>query len=198
MNMQKLSFKEPKIRIAAFIVLGTLMGAVLWYNQIYTQRNDQLQTLKSTQLQKQNKLNAILAMKPRRDKLIEDIALNRVILDSLKSIFPDQKEIPKLIQDVTRLAHQSNIYTTKFQPLPDSIREYYVQNHYSVTMWGGYHEFAGFVSMLANLKLIVNLSQVNIKTHQYLTQPDNGASGRTGSPYSIVATFDLATFSSRR
>jgi type IV pilus assembly protein PilO len=194
MKMPKLNLKDPKLRTVAAIAVVCLLGGVLWYQKVYVVKNHELAALKASLQEKQDRLNNILALKPQRDRLIQDIAAKRKTLDSLKSIFPDQKEIPKLIQEVTRLARESNIYTTKFLPLPDVVREHYVENHYGLTMWGGYHELAVFISRLANLKLIINLGKVKISTHPSVKPGLPAAS----LPYSVVSTFDLTTFSSKK
>jgi type IV pilus assembly protein PilO len=196
MKAPKLNLKDPRLRTSAAILVLIILAGVFWQQRVYAPLTMELDSLNETKTQKQDRLTTIRIMKTQRDRLIQDIAAKRQTLDSLKSIFPDQKEIARLIQEVTRLARESNIYTTKFLPQPDNVREHYVESRYSITMWGGYHELAGFVSKLANLKLIINLGKVHMAVHPSVIQASNGVA--PNNPYTVAATFDLTTFSSKK
>ena len=199
LKLPRIDLKNPKIRNVAVIVVCGIGLGVAWYQMICIPKEQELQGLESEMSKKQAELNSMLAMKPQLEKLKQDTALARVQLDSLKSIFPDQKEIPKLIREITRIAHASGIEAQKFSPLPDVEREYYVENRYSLVVVGGYHQVANFFSFLANLPLLVNLSEVSLRAA-------SGASLRTGAaqeesdetPQTITASFKMTTFSSKK
>jgi len=198
MNLPKLNLRDNRNRTTLLIVLIGVVLAVFWHEKIYKDRNAELTSLKSEFTARKARLTQIMAMKPQRNKLIEDIEHQRQILDSLKSIFPDQKEIPRLIRDITRLARASGIYTTKFVPLQDQEREYYVENRYAIGMWGGFHELGVFLSRMANLTLIINVAKMKITSHPRLNQqrPDGGQG--EAPEYTITAQFEMTTFSSKR
>jgi type IV pilus assembly protein PilO len=113
-------------------------------------------------------------------------------------MFPDQKEIPKLIREITGVARASGIYTTRFNPLPDIQREYYVENRYDLSVTGGYHQLAQFFSFLANMPLIINLSNVVISQNPSLEQSKQEAEEHGTPITSIMATFQMTTFSSKK
>jgi type IV pilus assembly protein PilO len=194
----KIDFKNPRVRNILIIAAVGVAGAFLWYQSVYMEKRKTVDSLKSELTRKQNELNNILALKPQLKKLEHDIAVAQVRLDSLKSMFPDQKEIPKLIREITSVARASEIYTTKFNPLPDIQREYYVENRYDMTVTGGYHQLAEFYSFLANLPLIINLSNVSIRVNSNLAQSKKDAEDHGGAISSIVASFQMTTFSSKK
>ena len=194
----RLDLKNPRTRNILIIVAVGLAGAVLWHQTVYTEKRKTVDALHREIERKQNELNNILALKPQLKKLEKDIAVAQVRLDSLKSMFPDQKEIPKLIREITSVARASEIYTTKFNPLPDIQREYYVENRYDMTVSGGYHQLAEFFSFLANLPLIINLTGVSIHTNSGLDAAKKEAEEHGGPISSIVASFQMTTFSSKK
>lgn len=191
MNMPKLNFKDQKIQIMIFIIILGLGGSLAWYYMVYAVKQVTLSNLQSTEQTKQNELNSILAMKPQLNKLREDIARANARLDSLKSIFPDHKEIPRLIQDITKVAVAAGIETKKFSPLPDVEREYYIENRYDIAIVGGYHQVATFFSYLANMQLLVNLSDVNITVSGDLAKSMDAAEENNTPPQSINAVFSV-------
>ena len=194
----KIDFKNPRVRNIVIIIAVGLAGTMLWYQTVFLEKQKTVESLKAELVRKQNELNSILALKPQLKKLEKDIAVAQVRLDSLKSMFPDQKEIPKLIREITSVARASDIYTTRFNPLPDIQREYYVENRYDMTVSGGYHQLAEFYSFLANLPLIINLSTMSIHADPNLAQSKKEAEEHGGPISSIVASFQMTTFSSKK
>jgi type IV pilus assembly protein PilO len=147
---------------------------------------------------KQKELNSILALKPQLARLEQEIALAQHRLDSLKSIFPDQKEVPKLIREITGVARASGIYTTRFNPLPDIEKEYYIENRYDLSVEGGYHDLARFYGFLANMPLIINLSNVVIKTNPGIEESKKLSEEHGNTVTTTVTSFRMTTFSSKK
>jgi type IV pilus assembly protein PilO len=194
----KFNLKNPHVRNILIISAVGAASVILWYQFVFAGIQRDISNLKAELTKKQNELNAIQVLKPQLKKLESDIVAASVKLDSLKSMFPDQKEIPKLIREITGVARASNIYTTQFRPEPDIQREYYVENRYSLSVTGGYHELAQFFSFLANMPLIINLSNVSITTNPSLAQSKQEAEEHGTPISSIVASFQMTTFSSKK
>lgn len=192
-----LNMKNPKVRNPLIVIAITVVIALLWHQYFYTPSMETLVSLQKKQKEKQDALRTILALKPQLDILREDLAKSQQKLDSLKSIFPDHKEIPKLLREINAVARASGITTTRFNPLPDIEREYYVENRYNVTIEGGYHELAEFFAFLANFALIINLTSVNIVASSLNSaQLQNEQLETTG--ITVVSSFEMTTFSSKR
>lgn len=197
MLKKKINFRNPKI-LHPILIVG--MGAILFvlvFQKVVIPNRQRLKSLQEKEQLLQTELNKIWAMKTRFKALQTEVETANHKLDSLREVFPDQKEIPKLIKEITKVARASNIITVKFIPLPDIIREYYKENRYNIAVIGGYHDLAEFFSFLANLPLIINLSNVK------MTAFSSGKSASDEAGYSeaektITASFDMTTFSSKR
>lgn len=197
----KFDLKNPKMRVPLLAVLLAAAMAGLWYQQFYISAQQDLSVLEHQKTAKQDTLRTILALKPQLDVVREELRRSQIRLDSLKSIFPDQKEIPKLIKELTGVARASGITTTKFNPLPDVEKEYYVENRFNIAIIGGYHELAEFFAFLANFPLIINYSSMDISANPEAANLSGGpdSSGLEKSlPPSIVSTFEMTTFSSKK
>lgn len=192
-----LNLKNPKVRNPLIVIAITAVIALLWHEYFYTPSKDTLITLQKKQKEKQDTLRTILALKPQLDVLRVELAKSQLKLDSLKSIFPDHKEIPKLLREINAVARASGITTTRFNPLPDVEKEYYMENRYNVTIEGGYHELAEFFAFLANFALIINLTSVNIAASSLNSaQPSDELMETAG--ITVVSSFEMTTFSSKR
>jgi len=103
-----------------------------------------------------------------------------------------------LLRELTSVARASGITTTKFNPMPDIEKEYYVENHYNMAVSGGYHELADFFAFLANFTLIINLTSMNIAANPELSSDmQHDSTVETGSE-TIVSQFEMTTFSSKK
>lgn len=193
----KIDLKNPRIRIPALLILIGIGAIYLWVQQLYLPNKEIIAKLEKSCNAKQDTLRTVLALKPQLNTIKLEISLAQSRLDSLKSIFPDQKEIPKLIREITSVARASGITTTKFNPLPDIEREYYVENRYNISVTGGYHELAEFFAFLANFPLIINLTSVNIATNPDAAHSSADLEYETSVP-SVVSSFEMTTFSSKK
>ncbi len=196
--MKAINLKDPKFRLPALILLIGVIGTVIWYNQFYISTNQAIETLEKKYNAQQDTLRTIQALKPQLNKLREDLQAAQSKLDSLKSIFPDQKEIPKLLREITSVARASGITTTKFNPMPDIEKEYYIENHYNMAVSGGYHQLAEFFAFLANFPLIINLTSMNIAANPDYINDLQTSGDQEEVSQTVVSQFEMTTFSSKK
>ncbi len=198
MKSMHLNLKNPKLKIILLISAIAVGGSFLWYQQVYTPLNAEIATLKQEKSRVNDTLRTIMALKPQLNMLKEELERAQHTLDSLKAMFPDQKEIPKLIREITGVARASGITTTKFNPLADVEREYYVENRYNITVSGSYHNLANFFAFLANFQLIINLTSVSILANADVIPQQEGEAIVETEPETIVSSFEMTTFSSKK
>ena len=196
--MKKFNLNDPKLRLPILIILVGIVGVVIWYNQYYLTVKLEIAELEKKYNAKQDTLRTIQALKPQLNLLRNELSVAQFKLDSLKSIFPDQKEIPKLLKEITSVARASGITTTKFNPMPDVEKEYYNENHYNIAVSGGYHQLAEFFAFLANFTLIVNLSKMDISTNPDFTNSLQQSGDRDVGTETLVSQFEMTTFSSKK
>jgi len=190
---------DLKNRNVQYALIGVgILGALIygWVDQIYTPLSASIVELTEKKEKLEAELVKINTLKPQLEKLRQESVILNARLDSLRSMFPDEKEIPKLIRQITTVNRRSNITTTRFTPKPDVVQEYYVENKYDVALLGDYHNIGKFFSHLANFQLIINLSGVTITANSAYTRGDPDANIERVP--SALATFEMTTFSSRR
>jgi len=190
---------DLKNRNVQYALIGVFaLGALVygWVNQVYTPMAESIAALTEKKEQLEAELAKINTLKPQLERLREESVILNARLDSLRNMFPDEKEIPKLIRQITTVNRKSNITTTRFTPKPDVVQEYYVENKYDVALIGDYHNIGAFFSHLANFQLIINLSGVTITANSGYSKGDPDANIERVP--SALATFEMTTFSSRR
>jgi type IV pilus assembly protein PilO len=196
MKKFSINLKDPRLRVPLLMLVIVAAGIYFWYDQMYTPLTTENAKLTRQLTAKKDTLRTIQALKPQLAQLRAELGMAQSKLDSLKSIFPDQKEIPKLIREITSVARASGITTTRFNPLPDVEREYYIENRYSIMVEGRYHDLADFYAFLANFTLIINLSSMHIATNPTLAM--SGEESGYDHASTVVASFEMTTFSSKK
>ncbi|MDY6988043.1 MAG: type 4a pilus biogenesis protein PilO [Thermodesulfobacteriota bacterium] len=78
-------------------------------------------------------------------------------------LLPDKKEIPSLLEGISRSGRQSGLEFLLFKPGKEIRKEFYAEIPVQIEVIGGYHNLAVFFAKVAQLPRIVNISNLNIK-----------------------------------
>lgn len=75
---------------------------------------------------------------------------------------PGETEIPSLIVDISQTGLAAGLQEKLFQPQAEIPRDFYAEKPINISLTGGYHEIANFVSGIAALPRIVTLHDIDI------------------------------------
>lgn len=101
-----------------------------------------------------------------------------------QTLLPEQNEMPDLLRKVTAAGQQSGIEFELFRPQAPINQGFYSDNPIEVRIAGGYHQAGVFLSRLANLNRIVNVSDLRFE----------GIEDQSESPHTIVMAMKLTAY----
>jgi type IV pilus assembly protein PilO len=152
-----LAFRVAVIIIVFVVVLG--MG-VYWF--IIEDKAPQLQrvqeeeqTLRVSFENKQKKAANYDAYKSQLTQMEQSFG-------TMLRQLPGKTEIPSLIVDISQTGLAAGLQEKLFQPQSEIPRDFYAEKPIMISLSGGYHEIANFVSGVAALPRIVTLHDINI------------------------------------
>jgi type IV pilus assembly protein PilO len=152
-----LAFRVAVIAIVFVVVLG--MG-VYWF--IIEDKAPQLQrvqeeeqTLRVSFENKQKKAANFDAYKAQLTQMEQSFG-------TMLRQLPGKTEIPSLIVDISQTGLAAGLQEKLFQPQAEIPRDFYAEKPIMISLSGGYHEIANFVSGVAALPRIVTLHDINI------------------------------------
>jgi type IV pilus assembly protein PilO len=152
-----LAFRMAVIAIVFVVVLG--MG-VYWF--IIEDKAPQLkrvqeeeQTLRVSFENKQKKAANYDAYKAQLTQMEQSFG-------TMLRQLPGETEIPSLIVDISQTGLAAGLQEKLFQPQAEIPRDFYAEKPITISLSGGYHEIANFVSGVAALPRIVTLHDINI------------------------------------
>ncbi|MEX6501382.1 type 4a pilus biogenesis protein PilO [Pseudomonas zhanjiangensis] len=76
---------------------------------------------------------------------------------------PSDTEVPGLLEDVTRTGLGSGLEFEEIKLLPEVAQQFYIELPIQISVVGGYHDLATFVSGVASLPRIVTLHDFELK-----------------------------------
>ncbi|HZW59346.1 MAG TPA: type 4a pilus biogenesis protein PilO [Woeseiaceae bacterium] len=79
---------------------------------------------------------------------------------------PGETEIPSLIVDISQTGLAAGLQEKLFAPQPEIPKEFYAEKPIKISLSGGYHEIANFVSGVAALPRIVTLHDIVITPNE--------------------------------
>ena len=162
-----LAFRVAVICIVFLVVLG--MG-IYWF--IIEDKAPQLQrvqeeeqTLRVSFENKQKKAANYDAYKAQLTQMEQSFG-------TMLRQLPGKTEIPSLIVDISQTGLAAGLQEKLFQPQAEIPRDFYAEKPIMISLSGGYHEIANFVSGIAALPRIVTLHDINITPDNQDTYDD--------------------------
>jgi type IV pilus assembly protein PilO len=107
---------------------------------------------------------------------------------SAQELLPEEEEMPELLRQVTTAGSRSGVEFMLFQPQPVVVKQDYKEHPVKVRIRGGYHQLGVFLSRLANLDRIVNVTNLDVKSAAKAGRNASDKSDR----YTVVAEFTLS------
>ncbi|MFQ5560079.1 MAG: type 4a pilus biogenesis protein PilO [Nitrospinota bacterium] len=116
-------------------------------------------------------------------ELEAEIKKMEVRLKKARANLPDEKEIPRLLKDISNIGTRMGLQFLTFKPLAEKPEEYYSRVPVNIKVVGQFHDILNFFDNISRMSRIVTFSNVNIATPKT-------ASGKT----TVVATCVATTF----
>ena len=160
---------EKYIPLAPRIKLGIMVGIILlplvvFYFSYYQQKAKKIQSLSQqkvslTQQLQEVKLKASdLAKFEKEMKEAEELFFKTAVL------LPKEKEIPKLLKDISALGQTVGLDFLTFKPLADIPKDFYAEIPVTINVRGPYHNMGSFFDQVSKLERIVSVSNIKMSS----------------------------------
>lgn len=169
-----------------------------FYGTEYKEYSEKVERLDGDIRKKKGELRQILAQKQRLKDLESEIELANAEFTRLQEMFPDEELIPRRLIDLTAVTRKSLTVPTKFLPLRVEEKEFYRENHYAITISSSYHALGMLFGEVANFRYPTAINKLQIEKAPDLEKVVEEAKDHGETPRTIVANFQLTTFTSKR
>jgi len=90
-----------------------------------------------------------------------------------ETLLPSDKEMARLLTQITQAGEQAGVSFQTFKPAPQRPQEFYNENPVEIEVQGGFHQVGVFLSRLANLSRIVNVTNLQLDGSQQKSRSKN-------------------------
>lgn len=163
-----MDFKDPKVQKTLIVgILLVIVGYVYFFTSFmpffFQPLKARINTLDSeydkisAELEKARKtVNSLARLEEEYERLHEKWI-------AAQSLLPQEKEVAQLLRKVTRAGSQSGVRFELFEPQIPVTKEFITENPVKVRIRGEYHEVGVFLSKVANLDRIINVTGLRVK-----------------------------------
>lgn len=171
--------------LATFIVLGAA-----FYFLKYEEQLDTVQRLRTGVADQEKKLATLKAAAAKVDVLEKELAKSEEELTILMTLLPDQKEIPGLLESVSRLGSKVGLENILFQPQPEIPHDLYAIIPINLDILGTFNDVGVFLDNISKLNRILKVEAIaltrqkekvpllrvtcTVVTYRFLDKPDTG------------------------
>jgi len=163
------------------LVLGLLVGALVWYQYIQPDRQE-IQAEDSRLQELQKKIAEGRAAQQNLPRFREEVRLLQVELDKLLRILPARRNVQVIMRQVRLLVERGDLSLKRFRPLNEREQDFYSEWPLQINLDGDYHNLALFFDRIGRFSRIINIDNLNINAH-------NQQAGHT-----LSANFTAKTF----
>jgi type IV pilus assembly protein PilO len=163
-----MDLKDPKTQ--KLILVGAGVGALVYFYVFatfvpfnYRARASEIGRLKAEYTQKANELTKAQQLVNRLPELKKEFELLNQRWQVAQELLPSQKEVASLLRKVTIAGQESGVHFVLFKPGDPKRATYFTENPVQVSVTGGFHRAGAFLSEIADLSRLVNVSQLKLK-----------------------------------
>ena len=181
--------KDPKLLrwAAALVVVAVLVPMYFMtdtYSFTYKARSAQISELDARHQQLSRDLERARLLVRNLEKVEQEYAILHDQWQVAQALLPEQNQMPDLLRKVTAAGQQSGIEFQLFKPETPVNQGFYSDNPIEVVIQGGYHQTGVFLSRLANLNRIVNVSELNME----------GLDNQDETPFTLETVMTLTAY----
>jgi len=158
---ERLSLLTSVQKVLLFVGTLLVMGAGFYFLKFESQF-DKLNQLKSQITGQQQRLVTLKAAAAKVPVLEKEIALSEEELATLLMMLPDQKEIPGLLENISRLGAKVGLENILFQPQPEVTEEFYAVIPIRLDLVGTFNDVGVFLDSISKLNRILKVQSLTL------------------------------------
>lgn len=161
---EKVSELTQAQKVLIFVGTLVILGAAFYF-LLYKGQTERIGKLKITVAEQEKRLATLKQAAANVPALEKDLAVAEEEFSRLLAFLPDQKEIPGLLENVSKLGAEVGLENILFQPQPEQQYEFFAVIPVRLDLRGTYHELGVFFDKVSKLNRILKVESLTM-THQ--------------------------------
>lgn len=153
----------PKIKLGIAAVVA-LLPLVVFFFAFYQPKNDTINSLASQKSTLEKELSDVKAKAADLAKFQKELEEAKLVFEATSILLPKDKEIPKLLKDISSLGRSAGLDFLTFKPLADIPKDFYAEIPVTINVRGPYHNMGYFFDQVSKLERIVSVTNVKMSS----------------------------------
>ncbi len=151
----------PKAKLG--IVVGIiLLPLVVFYFFSYQDKAKKIESLNQQKATLTQQLQEVKRKASELAKFEQEMKEAEDLFFETSALLPKEKEIPKLLKDISALGRTAGLDFLTFKPLADIPKDFYAEIPVTINVRGPYHNMGFFFDQVSKLERIVSVSNVKM------------------------------------
>ena len=150
---------KVKIAIAVAILIAPILAFVFLY---YLPNNEEISRLKQQEKNTQQAVTVAKQKAANLPKFQKEVEATTLDFEIKAALLPKEKEIPKLLKDISALGSNTGLDFISFKPLANRPKDFYAEIPISIQVRGPYHNVGSFFNQISKLERIVSVRSVKM------------------------------------
>lgn len=160
---------EKYIPLSSRIKLGITAGIiflplVIFYFSYYQAKVEKIATLSQEKVTITKQLQEVKVKAADLAKFEKEMAEAEAQFLETAALLPKEKEIPKLLKDISGLGRNAGLDFLTFKPLADIPKDFYAEIPVTINVRGPYHNMGFFFDQVSKLERIVSVSNIKMSS----------------------------------
>jgi len=169
-------------QLLVFLIVGAVLFGIFYF-VIYSPTQDEIAAIVVQSERLEDEIRKAEKNESKLEKLKEEKALNEKILEDLKGILPEKKEVSQILRKIQAIASNARLKTSTFNFNKETNREIYLEWPIAISLEGNYHNLGIFFDQVARLKKIFTIDGLHITPLRSLSYD-----------YTVTASFTATTY----
>lgn len=150
-----------RIKLGISVVIA-LIPFVVFYFFFYEPNTVTISSLDSQKTTLTQQVRDVEAKAANLAKFENELEEAQRLFDETSGLLPKDKEIPKLLKDISALGRSAGLDFLTFRPLADIPKEFYSEIPVTINVRGPYHNVGFFFDQVSKLERIVTVSNIKM------------------------------------
>ncbi len=152
---------SPKIKLAIAVVI-ILLPLVVFYFFFFEPNRTKISGLENQKAGLTQEIKTVEARVADLAKFEKELEEATAAFKETSALLPQDKEIPKLLKDISALGRSAGLDFLTFIPSPDVPKDFYSEIPIAINVRGPYHNMGFFLDMVSKLERIVSVSNIRM------------------------------------
>ncbi len=146
--------------IAVFVIVG------LYGYLAYLPQREEIRRLSDQRDKKLKELSESRAVAKNLERFEREVGQLEAQLKEALTQLPNQREIPELLKNISKLGKESNLEFLRFRPSKERPKEFYAEVPLELVFLGSYHNTGMFFDRISKMPRIINVENFKMSPNQ--------------------------------